>query len=78
MESLDNDYNSSGVLILSNNEESLIKSSMKNLKCTAKVKFCHMLAYQIELGYNLALAPEDVIVSNLGFESVLCVLCSNK
>ena len=51
-----------------------IKSSMKNLKCSAKVKFQHMLAYQMELGYDLALSPDDVVSSNPGFESVLGIV----
>ena len=49
---------------------------MKNLKCSAKVKFTHMLAYQMKLGYDLALTPGDVVSENPGFESVLGVLSS--
>ena len=46
---------------------------MKTLNCRANVKFQHMLAYQMELGYDLALSPNDVVSSNPGFESVLRV-----
>ena len=46
---------------------------MKTLNCRANVKFQHMLAYQMELGYDLALSPNDVVSSNPGLESVLGV-----
>jgi len=59
--------------ILSKREEENIRSSMKTLNCRANVNFQHMLAYQMELGYDLALLPNDVVSSNLGFESVLGV-----
>ena len=65
------------MFILSNTEDENIRSSIKNLKCTAKVKFHHMLAYQMEFGYDLALSPDEVISSNPGFVSVLGVLSSN-
>ena len=71
---LDKDYRNGGLLIFSKREETLIKSSMKNLNCSAKVKFIHMCAYQMELGYDLALAPGDVVSMNPGFESVLGVI----
>ena len=71
VENLDKYYNNGGVIILSKEEERLIKSSMKNLKCLSKVKFKHMLAYLMEMGYKLALAPGDVASANPGFESVL-------
>ena len=74
VESLDKDYKSGGVLVLSNDEERMIKSSMKNLKCSAKVKFTHMLAYQMELGYDFAHVPGDAVPANPGFEYVLGVL----
>jgi len=76
VEKLNRDFKSGGILIFDEDEECLIKSSMKNLKCSAKVKFSHMLAYQMELGYDLALAWEDIVSANLGFESVLGVLTS--
>ena len=46
---------------------------MKNLKCLAKEKFGHMLGYLVEMGYDLALAPGDVVSTNPGFKSVLGV-----
>ncbi len=70
---LDKDYKNGGVFIMTEEEVKLIKSSMKNLNCSAKVKFTHMLAYQMELGYDLALSPDDVVSGNPGFESVLGV-----
>ena len=55
-----------------------IRRSKKNLKCAQKVKFRHMLAYQMKLGYELALAPGDDASSNPGFESVLGVFSSGQ
>ena len=71
---LDKDYKNGGVFIMSKSEEERIRRSMKQLKCTEKEKFQHMLAYQMELGYDLALAPGDVLSKNPGFESVLGVI----
>ena len=51
---------------------------MKNLKCLAKEKFGHMLGYLVEMGYDLALAPGDVVSTNPGFESVLGVYECNS
>ena len=73
MDSIDRDYKNGGVFVISTEEDRLIKWSMKNLKCTAKVKFNHMLAYLMEMGYDLTLAPGDVVSANPGFESVLGV-----
>ena len=73
---LDRDHKNDSIFIFNEEEERLIKSSMNNLKCSAKAKFSHMLAYQMELGYDLALAPEDVVSANPGFESVLGVFSS--
>ena len=44
IENLDRYYKNGGVFTLSKDEERLIKSSLKNLKCSTKVKFSHMLA----------------------------------
>ena len=73
MDSIDRDYKNGGVFVISTEEDRLIKWSMKNLKCSTKVKFNHMLAYLMELGYNLYLAPGDVVSTNPGFESILSV-----
>ena len=78
VDTLGKDYKNGGVFILSKTEDESIRSGMKNLKCTAKVKFHHMLAYQMELGYALALSLDDVVSPNLGFESVPGVLSSNE
>ena len=44
-------------MIFDKNKESLIKSSSRNLKCLAKVKFSHMPDYETELGFDLVFAP---------------------
>ena len=73
MDSIDRDYKNGGVFVISTEEDRLIKWSMKNLKCSTKVKFNHMLAYLMELGYDLSLAPGDFVSTNPGFESILSV-----
>ena len=58
---IDKDFKNGGIFVMDESQEHLIKSSMKNLKCSAKVKFSHMLAYLMEMGYDpVALAPGDV------------------
>lgn len=78
MSSLEKDYKNGGVFVLSKGDVGQIKSSMKNLKCSDNEKFRHMLAYQMELGYDLALSPDDIVSTNPGFESVLGVISSNE
>ena len=72
-DNLDKDHKNGGIFVMTKVEERLIKSSMKNLKCSAKEKFGHMLGYLVEMGYDLALAPGGVVSTNPGFESVLGV-----
>ena len=48
----------------------------KGMKCASVVRFHHMLAYQIELGYDLSLAPDKNVSGNPGFEAVLGVICT--
>ena len=71
---LDKDYREGGVFVLAKHEMNRIKSSMKHLNCSAIVKFQHMLGYQMELGYDLALSPDDIVSNNPGYESVLGVI----
>ena len=73
---LDRDYTDGGIFVVSTVEKGRIKSSMRNLNCDNKAKFRHMLAYQMELGYDLALSPGDVVSMNPGFEAVLGVVSS--
>ena len=73
MATVDQNYDKGGILILNACEERAIGLSMKNLNCSTKDKFKHMLAYLVELGYDLSLAPGDVVSINPGFESVLGV-----
>ena len=61
-------------MLLSNTEKNHIKASMENLNCVALIKFHHILAYQIELGYDLAISPDHNASSSPGFESVLDVI----
>ena len=61
---------------MTDRHKKLIQSSFKSMKCASVVKFHHMLAYQIELGYDLALAPDMNVSGNPGFEAVLGVICT--
>ena len=78
VESLDKDYKNGGLFIITKDDVSRIKNAMTNLNCTAKVKFSHMPAYQMELGYDLALSPDDFVPSNPGFEAVLGVVSTGE
>ena len=71
------DCKEGGVLILNEEEKKSIKLSMKNLKCSELEKFHNILAYQIELGYDLALSPDNNVSKSPGFESVLGVTSSS-
>ena len=68
MGNIDKDFKNGGIFVMDKAEEELIKCSiMKNLKCSTKVKFSHMLAYLMEMGNDLSLAPGDVVSENPGF-----------
>ncbi|KAL7545663.1 hypothetical protein ACHAWF_009011, partial [Thalassiosira exigua] len=56
---LDKDVSEGGILLLSKEDKDRVKASMSNLKCNKITKFHHILAYQIELGYDLALSPDN-------------------
>ena len=73
---LDRDWTRGGILVLSERNQKRIKDSMNHLKCSSLVKFRHVLGYIIELGYNLALAPDNDESDNPGFESLLGVFSS--
>ena len=70
-------FKEGGVLILNEEEKKSIKLSMQNLKCSELEKFHNILAYQIELGYNLALSPDNNVSKSSGFESALGVTSSS-
>ena len=74
---VDRDFTDGGVLILSEKEKKDIKSSMKNLKCSEIEKFHNILAYQIELGYDLALSPDNNVSKSPGYEAVLGITSSD-
>ena len=61
-------------MLLSDTEKNHIKAGMKILNCAPLIKFHHILAYQIELGYDLAISPDHNTSSSPGFESVLGVI----
>ena len=61
-------------MLLTDNENKNIRTSMKNVKCREIAKFHHILAYQVELGYDLAISPDNNVSNSPGFESVLGVI----
>ncbi len=76
---LDKNWDDGGILILNDKDREFIKGSMKNLnlpESQAIVKFAHLLGYQVEHGYDLAL-PQDPRVNasgSVGHESILGVI----
>ncbi len=66
------DRNKGGLLILSRDDKRQIKSALKK-DLTPVQKFQEVIAYLFELGYDLALSPENNVVHSLGFESILGV-----
>jgi len=66
--SLDRDWTEGGFLILSDEEKDRIS------KCSGKTKlekFHNICAYQLKLGFDLAISPLHNVSQNPGFESVL-------
>ena len=74
---LDRDVADGGLLLLTANEKKSVQTSMKNLNCTEITKFHHILAYQIELGYDLAISPDNNVSMSPGFEAVLGITSSD-
>ena len=65
---LDNDYSIGGVLVLSDDDASKIKSSMKNQPRNIGNLYAY-LSNGIEFGYYLAIQPSMNVSINPGFES---------
>jgi hypothetical protein len=73
---LDRDWKEGGLLILSDEMKEKIRSrgGMGNSLSHIQ-KFQDICAYQMELGYDLAINPNNNVSQNPGFESVLGVIC---
>ena len=67
--SLSKSWQDGGLLILNESEKEKIGSAMK--KASEVQKFHHILAYTLELGYDLALAPGLNVSESPGFEAFL-------
>ena len=63
-------------MVLSEKNRKHIDDSMNHLNYSSLTKHRNILGYQIELGYNLALAPDNDESGNPGYEAVLGVFCS--
>lgn len=72
---LDRDWKEGGLLILSDEMKNKIKSSGGMGNVSVIQKFQDMCAYQMELGYDLAINPCNNVSQNPGYESVLGVTC---
>ncbi len=66
------DCNKGELLILSRDDERRIKSALKK-DLTPVQKFQEVITYLFELGYDLALSPENNVSRSWGFESILGV-----
>ena len=70
-ESVCKDVKEGGVLILSELEKAKITSSKVDGKMSDIEKFRTILAYQFEIGYDLAIASGDNVSESPGFESFI-------
>lgn len=71
--SIGKDVNEGGILLLNACEKATIASSKQDGKMTDTEKFLSIVAYQFELGYDLAIAARDNVSESPGFESFLGV-----
>ena len=69
---LNRDWKEGGFLILSEKEKERISKSSSGK--TQLEKFHNICAYQLELGYDLAISPLHNVSQNPGFESFLGVV----
>ena len=69
---VDRNHLDGGLMILNNTDKENIKASMKNSPGEL-LKFQSFMAYQMELGYDLALAPAANVSRSFGFESFVGV-----
>ena len=70
-EHVNKDVKEGGVLLLSEFEKAKIKSSKVDGSMSDAEKFRTILAYQFELGYDLAIALSDNVSQSPGFESFI-------
>ena len=68
------DVGEGGLLLLTDNKKKNIRASMKSLKCREITKFHHILAYQVELEYDLTISPDNSVLNSPRFGSVLGVV----
>ena len=67
---VDKNYEEGGLLIMSKDDERRIKSCLKKELAVVQ-KFQKVNSYLFELGYDLALSPENNVSCSPGFESIL-------
>ena len=65
---IDRNHAEGGLMILNDTDKDNIKSSMKNSPGDL-IKFQSFMAYEMELGYDLALSPAANVSRSFGFES---------
>jgi len=67
---VDKNYDEGGLLIMSKDDERRIKSCLQKELAVVQ-KFQEVISYLFELGYDLALSPENNVSRSPGFESIL-------
>ena len=73
---LDGDWKEGGLLILSDDMKEKIRNRGGTGSTLSDIqKFQDICAYQMELGYDLAINPNNNVSQNPGFEAVLGVIC---
>ena len=68
---ISSDYEEVGIFIYNANENKRINASNKAGRNTTALKRIDVIAYLIELVYDLAISPVDNVSENPGFESCL-------
>ena len=73
----DKDFREGGIMILSSKDKQKIKECLKDVDSSIK-KFHTILAYQFELGYDLAISPDVNVSRNPGYETVIGVFSGSS
>jgi hypothetical protein len=70
---IDKDYREGGDLILDEGDKARISESMRRDPDVLH-KFQTFLAYQMEFGYDLAIAPPSNVSDSFGFEAIVGIM----
>ena len=67
------EYDKGGIFSFTEHEKEIIDQSKKAGRNTTMLKRIDMIAYLIEIAYDLAISPLDNVSESPWFESCLCV-----